>query len=67
MEEHKELIWLAKNLKLEMTKYSRKIYGPGGFAHPGDDDDDDDGGSGGGGGDDTEMTLSYQLRKRYFQ
>ena len=27
-----------------MTKYSRQIYGPGGFANLGDDDDDGDGG-----------------------
>lgn len=49
--EHKELVWLVGNLKLEVTEYSRQIYGPGGCTQPGDDDDDD--------GDDPEMTPSY--------
>ena len=46
IQEHEELVWLAGNLKLEVTKYSRELYGPGGVAHPGggDDDDDEDGG-----------------------
>ena len=59
MEEHKELVWLAGNLKLEVTKYSRKIYGLEGYAHPGDDDDDDS--------DDLETTLSYRPRKRHYR
>ena len=42
VEEHEELIWLARNLKLEVTKYSKQIYGPRGFAHLGDDDDNMD-------------------------
>ena len=51
---------------LEMTKYSWKIYGPRGFAYPGDDDDDDRGGGGDGGGN-SKVTPSYQPRKRHFQ
>jgi len=27
------LIWLAKSLKLEVTNYSRELYGPSGVAH----------------------------------
>ena len=56
-QEHEELIWLAGNLKLEVTEYSRRIYSPKGFAHPsgGDDDDGDDGGAGG-----SETTPNYQ-------
>ena len=34
---HKDLVWLARNLKLEVTKYSRQIYGLGGYVHPRDD------------------------------
>ena len=41
--EHEELVLLPRNLKLEVTEYSRQIYGPGGYAQgPGDEDDDDD-------------------------
>ncbi|KAK9998130.1 hypothetical protein SO802_017733 [Lithocarpus litseifolius] len=43
-EEHEELIWLARNLKLELTEYSRQLYGG---KDDGDDDDDDDGGDNG--------------------
>jgi len=51
---------LAGNLKLEVTNYSRELYGPRGMAHPGGgDDDDDDSGE-----EDLEATPSYQLRKR---
>ena len=40
------MVWLVGNLKLEMTNYSRNMYGPGRVAYPssGGDDDDDDGG-----------------------
>ena len=41
VEVHEEFVWLVGNLKLEVTKYSRQIYGPRGFAHLGDDDDND--------------------------
>ena len=54
---------MARNLKLEVTNYSRSLYGPGGAAYPssgGDDDDDDDYGD----EEDSEATLSYQPRKR---
>ena len=51
-------MWLAKNLKLEVTKYSMWIYGPKRFAHAGDDGD---------GGGDLETTPSYQPRKRRFR
>ena len=53
---------MARNLKLEVTNYSRHLYGPEGAAHlgGGDDDDDDDGGD----EKDSEATPSYQPRKR---
>ena len=53
-------MWLARNLKLEVTNYSRELYSPGGVAHlgSGDDDDDDDDEN------DSEATPSYCLRKR---
>ena len=49
---------MAKNLKLEVTTYSKSLYGSRVAAHPGggDDDDDDDGG---GDEEDLEMTPSY--------
>ena len=52
-------MWLARNLKLEMTNYLRELYSPGGVAYlgGGDDDDDDD-------EKDSEATPSYRLRKR---
>ena len=62
IQEHKELVWLVGNLKLEVTNYLMKLYGPRGAAHPGGDNDDDDGN-----GDeekDSEATPSYQPRKR---
>ena len=34
------MVWLVKNLKLEVTNYSRKLYGPEGAAHSGGGDDD---------------------------
>ena len=40
IQEHEELIWLAGNLKLEVTNYSRSLYDPGGAAHLGGGDDD---------------------------
>ena len=49
------MVWLAGNLKLEVTKYSRELYGPGGVAHPGGGDDD----GGGGEEEDLEATSSY--------
>ncbi|KAK9996839.1 hypothetical protein SO802_021525 [Lithocarpus litseifolius] len=43
----KKLVWLAGNLKLEVTQYSKDLYGLEGLAYPGNDDDDDgDGDSG---------------------
>ena len=55
-------MWLAVNLKLEVTNYSRELYGLGGVARLGDsgDDDDDDGGD----EEDSKATPSYQPRKR---
>ena len=50
---------LAGNLKLELTEYSRQLYGGG------DDKEDDDDGSDGVRG--LELTLSHQLRKRHFR
>ena len=49
------MVWLAGNLKLEVTNYSRELYGPRGMAHPGGGD---------GGKEDSEVTPSYQPRKR---
>ena len=48
---------MAGNLKLEVTNYSRNLYGPRGVAHlgSGGDDDDDDGGE----KEDSEATPSY--------
>ena len=42
--------------KLEMTEYSKQIYGPGGFTYSGDDDDDGDDDNDGG---DPEATPNY--------
>ena len=56
------MVWLAENLKLEVTNYLRELYGPRGAAHPGDDNDDDDGD--GNKEEDSKATPSYQLRKR---
>ena len=52
-----------------MTNYSKELYGPRRVAHPGedvdnDDDDDDDDDDDGDEKEDSEVTLSYQLRKR---
>ena len=52
-------MWPAGNLKLEVTNYSRDLYGPRGAAHPGGGNDDD-----GGEEEDPEATPSYQPRKR---
>jgi len=60
IQEHEELVWLAENLKLEVTNYSRDLYGPGGVALLGSGSDDDDGGD----EEDLEATPSYQSRKR---
>ena len=57
------MVWLAGNLKLEVTNYSRKLCSLGGVAHlsSGDDDDDDDDD---GEEEDSEATYNYRLRKR---
>ena len=57
-------MWLAGNLKLEVTNYSRKLCSLGGVAHlsSGDDDDDDDDDDGE--EEDSEATYIYRLRKR---
>ena len=65
MEEHEELVWLAGNLKLEVTEYSKQIYGLIGFAQPRDNDNDDDVDDDDN-GDDPEATASYRLRKRHY-
>ena len=56
------MVWLAGNLKLEVTNYSRKLCSLGGVAHlsSSDDDDDDDDGE----EEDSEATYIYRLRKR---
>ena len=56
--EHEELVLLPRNLKLELTKYSKQIYGPGGYAQgPGAEDDDND----------SEVTPRTQPRKRNYR
>ena len=52
------------NLKLEVTKYSRQLYG-GEDVGDDDDNDDDDGGGDSGGG--SKLTPSHQPRKRHFR
>ena len=54
MQEHEELIWLARSHKLEVTEYSKQLYSGEGAG------DDDDGGGGGDGGRGLESTPSYQ-------
>ena len=39
IQEPKELVWLARNLKLKVTNYSRKLYSPKGVAYLGSGDD----------------------------
>ena len=51
---------MVENLKLEVTNYSRSLYGPRRAAYLGSGGDDDDGGD----EEDLEKTLSYQPRKR---
>ena len=53
-------MWLAGNLKLEVTNYSRKLCSLGGVAHPSSGDDVDDDGE----KEDSEATSRYRLRKR---
>ena len=63
IQEHEELLWLAGNLKLEVTNYLKDLYGLGGATYPGGGDDDDNDND-----DDEEedlkVTPSYQPRKR---
>ena len=51
-------MWLVGNLKLEVTNYSRSLYGLEGVIHPSDGDDD------GGDKKDSKATPSYRSRKR---
>ena len=46
IQEHEEHVQLVGNLKLQVTEYSRQMYGPRGLAYLGDGDDDDDGDGG---------------------
>ena len=64
LQEYEELIWHAGNLKLEVTEYSRQLYGSEGAGDDDDDDydDDDNGGDGDGG---LEPTPSHQSRMRH--
>ena len=65
VQEQEKLVWLTRNVKLGVTKYSRQIYGPRGLTYSGGGDNDDDDGDGGASG--LKTTLSYQLRKRHHQ
>ena len=56
------MVWLVRNLKLEVTRYLKDLYGPRGQAYPSDDDDDDDANDDdddgdGDGGEDSKATL----------
>ena len=55
------MVWLAGDLKLKETQYSKDLYSPGELAYPGNNDDDGDG------GEDSKATPSYQPRKRCFR
>ena len=55
---------MARNLKLEVTKYSRSLYNPRGVAYLGSGGDNDDEDDDGGDEEDSKATLSYQRRKR---
>ena len=57
------MVWLAGNLKLEVTQYLKDLYDLGGLAYPDNDDDDDDDG----GGEDSEVTPSHRPKKRRFR
>ena len=57
----RSLVWLAGNLKLKATNYSRELYGLGGVAYPSSGDDDDNGGK----EENSKVTPSYQPRKRW--
>ena len=61
IQELEELVWLARNLKLEVANYLRYLYNTRGTAHPsdGDDDDEDSGNE-----EDSEATPNYQPRMR---
>ena len=63
LQEYEELVWLARNLKLEVTEYSRQLYGGEGV----NDDNDDGGGDGAYGSGGSESTPNYQPRKRLFR
>lgn len=60
IQEHEEMVWLPRDLKLEVTNYSRNLYCPKGAAYLGGGDNDDSGKE-----DDPKATPSYQLRKRW--
>ncbi|KAL0015427.1 hypothetical protein SO802_002496 [Lithocarpus litseifolius] len=70
IQERGELVWLAGNLKLEVTQYLKDLYGPRGLAYPSndfdDDDDDDDDDSDVDGDEDSEATPSHRPKKRRF-
>ena len=59
------MVWLAGDLKLKETQYSKDLYSLGELAYPGNNDDDDD--DDGDGGEDSKATPSYQPRKRCFR
>ena len=56
------MVWLTGNLKLEVTQYSKDLFGPRGLAYPGNDDDDSDSD----GGEDSEATPSHRQGRGIF-
>ena len=55
---------MAGNLKLEVTNYSKDLYGLRGVSYLGSGDDDDDDDDDGDEEEDSEVTPRYQPRKR---
>ena len=58
------MVWLAGNLKLEVTKCLKELYGPEGAGHLGGGGDDDDNDDDDGEEEVSKATPSYKPRKR---
>ena len=64
------MVWLARNLKLEVTQNSMDLYDHRGLVYPDnddDDDDDDDDDINGDAEEELEVTSSYYPWKRHFR